>query len=236
MSAGVVFVPGFMQRGAAWDRVAREVAERYPSACLDFTTWTFEERVDELLEAAEPGAVVVGYSLGGRIALHAAAREPGRFAALALVGSTPGIQDPAERSERARADDELAAWMEKATIEEVVDRWERLPVFATQSPELVAEQRPGRLSHAPSRLAQLLRTASPGRLEPVWDKLPQRLLAIAGELDEPYAAIARRMGRAAIVPGAGHAAHLEQPERVAALLREFLDQHLGDRVVVDRDA
>ena len=74
------------------------------------------------------------------------------------------------------------------------------------------------------------------KLAPVWDELPQRLLAIAGELDERYAAIARRMGRPAIVPGAGHAAHLEQPERVAALLREFLDENLGDRVVVDRDA
>jgi 2-succinyl-6-hydroxy-2,4-cyclohexadiene-1-carboxylate synthase len=236
VSAGVVFVPGFMQRGATWEAVAREVAERYPSVCLDFATWTFEERVGELLEAAPPGTAVAGYSLGGRIALHAAAREPQRFAALALVGATPGIEDPGERRERARADDELAAWMEDATIEEVVDRWERLPIFATQPPELVAGQRAGRVSHDPRQLAELLRSASPGRLEPLWDRLPPTLLAIAGELDERYAAIARRMGNAALVPGAGHAAHLEQPARVAALLREFLDEHLGDRVVIHGDA
>jgi 2-succinyl-6-hydroxy-2,4-cyclohexadiene-1-carboxylate synthase len=237
VSAEVVFVPGFMQRGAAWERVAHEVGERYPVRCLDFSTWTFEERVAELLEAAPPGSAVVGYSLGGRIALHATAREPGRFAAVALVGATPGIEDPGERTGRTAADDELAAWMEQATIEEVVERWERLPVFAGQPEELVQAQRPGRLSHDPKRLAALLRTASPGLLPHLWDRLPDTpLLAIAGERDERYSAIARRMGNARIVPGAGHAAHLEQPAAVAALLLDFLDEHLGDRAVVDRDA
>jgi 2-succinyl-6-hydroxy-2,4-cyclohexadiene-1-carboxylate synthase len=237
VSAEVVFVPGFMQRGAAWERVAREVGERYPVRCLDFSTWTFEERVAELLEAAPAGSAVVGYSLGGRIALHAAARERGRFAAVALVGATPGIEDAGERERRVAADDELAAWMEQATIEQVVERWERLPVFAGQPEELVAAQRPGRLSHDPTRLATLLRSASPGRLPQLWDRLPETpLLAIAGERDERYSAIARRVGNARIVPHAGHAAHLEQPAAVAALLLDFLDEHLGDRTVVDRNA
>jgi 2-succinyl-6-hydroxy-2,4-cyclohexadiene-1-carboxylate synthase len=230
VSVEVVFVPGFMQRGGAWERVAREVGERYRSICLDFTTWTFGERVDELLRSAPAGAAVVGYSLGGRIALHAALREPCRFGALVLVGATPGIEDRDERRERARDDEELAAWMEDAPIEEVVARWERMPVFDGQPPAVVEAQRPGRLTHDPQQLASLLRSSSPGRLGPLWDRLGELtmpVLAIAGERDERYAAIARRMGPAAIVPGAGHAAHLEQPERVAALLREFLDEHLG---------
>jgi 2-succinyl-6-hydroxy-2,4-cyclohexadiene-1-carboxylate synthase len=226
----VVFVPGFMQRGGAWERVAREVGERYRSIYIDFATCTFEERIGELLEGASPGAAVVGYSLGGRIALHAALREPQRFGALVLVSSTPGLEDPGERRERARRDDELAAWMAEARIEDVVARWEQMPVFDGQPPELVEAQRAGRLMHDPRQLATLLRSASPGRLEPLWDRLGELtmpVLAIAGERDERYAAIARRIGPAAIVPGAGHAAHLEQPERVAALLREFLDEHLG---------
>lgn len=223
-------MPGFMQRGGAWESVAREVGERYRSFCLDFRTWTFDERVDELLAAASPGTAVVGYSLGGRIALHAAVREPERFAALALVGATAGIEDDEERRERAHADDELAAWMEASSIEDVVAAWEELPIFDTQPPAVVEAQRPGRLTHDPRRLATLLRSASPGRLEPLWSRLPELkmpILTVAGELDERYAALAPRMGNAAIVPDAGHAAHLEQPERVAALLREFLDEHLG---------
>jgi 2-succinyl-6-hydroxy-2,4-cyclohexadiene-1-carboxylate synthase len=235
VSAQVVFVPGFMQRGSAWEAVAREVGERYRSLCLDFATSTFEERVDELLEAAEPGAAVVGYSLGGRIALEAARRAPRRFAAVALVGATPGIEDADERRERVEADDRMAAWMEQATIDEVVARWEQQPIFATQPAKLVKAQRAGRLSHDPAALATLLRSASPGRIPHHWERLPVPLLAIAGERDERYALIAKRVGRARLVPGAGHAAHLEQPALVAALLREFLDEHLGDSSVVDRD-
>jgi 2-succinyl-6-hydroxy-2,4-cyclohexadiene-1-carboxylate synthase len=236
VSAQVVFVPGFMQRGATWEPVARKVAERYPTVCLDFATWTLEERVEELLDAAAPGCAVVGYSLGGRIVLQAARQDPRRFDAVVLVGATPGIEDPEERRERAAADDELAAWMERTPIDEVVARWERMPIFATQPSELVAAQRPGRLSHDPAKLATLLRSASPGRVPHHWERLPVPLLAIAGELDERYSAIARRIGRARIVPEAGHPAHLEQPAAVAALLLEFLDEHLGERRLVDLDA
>ena len=232
----VVFVPGFMQRGAAWAAVARRVGESYPTLCLDFAVHTFEERLAELREAAPPGAAVVGYSLGGRLALQLAAREPDRLAALALVGATAGIEDPEERAVRRAADEELARMIEARPIETTVAEWERQPVFAGQPPELVEAQRPGRLSHDPRDLAALLRTAGQGAPPPVWDRiaaLPAPLLAIAGERDERYAEAARRLaglaprGRAELVPDAGHAAHLEQPDAVARLLLDFLSEARG---------
>jgi 2-succinyl-6-hydroxy-2,4-cyclohexadiene-1-carboxylate synthase len=232
----VVFVPGFMQRGSSWDEVARRVRERYPTLCLDFTSHTFEERVAELRAAAPPGSAVVGYSMGGRLVLHAAVVEPARFCAVVVVGSTAGIEDADERRRRREADEELAAWIETAPIEEIVERWERLPVFEGQSPELVEAQRPGRLSHDPAQLADLLRTAGQGVLRPIWDDLaalPMPLLALAGERDGPYAAAARRLaaiapaGRHALVAGAGHAAHLEHPGEVAAELLAFLSRRIG---------
>jgi pimeloyl-ACP methyl ester carboxylesterase len=82
-------------------------------------------------------------------------------------------------------------------------------------------------------------------LTPVWDRLPRLplpVLAIAGAEDERYARVARRMaerlpnGRAAFVPGAGHAPQLERPDEVAELLLEFLDEHFGDRVGGGRDS
>ena len=82
MAPTLTFVPGFMQRGEAWEPVAGALAERYRVRCLDFTTWTFEERLEEI----PAGDAVVGYSMGGRIALHAGLRDPGAFASLALVG------------------------------------------------------------------------------------------------------------------------------------------------------
>jgi 2-succinyl-6-hydroxy-2,4-cyclohexadiene-1-carboxylate synthase len=238
----VIFVPGFMQRGEAWAPVARLVGERYPSATVDFRTHSFEGRLGELREMARPGSVPVGYSMGGRLALHVAVREPERFAALVTVGASPGIDERSERERRRAGDEELAAWMERSTIADVVSRWERLPVFEGQSEELVEAQRAGRLAHDPKLLAHLLRTAGQGTLPGIWDRLPRLsipVLALAGERDRRYMAAARRIallaprGDALPVMGAGHAAHLERPEATAELLLEFLDQHLGEHVVVD---
>jgi 2-succinyl-6-hydroxy-2,4-cyclohexadiene-1-carboxylate synthase len=205
---------------------------------LDFTTWTFEERIAELLAATEPGDALVGYSMGGRLALHAALRAPGRFGSLALIGVSAGVHNP---DERRRADERLAAWIEGHSIEEVVERWERQPVFATQSEALRSRQRAGRLSHDPRDLARLLRSAGQGATPPVWDRLGELrmpVLLMAGEHDDRYVAAAHRMAagipraRVEVIPGAGHAPHLEQPQLVAQLL----DQHLGDGGVVDREA
>jgi len=228
----VLFIPGFMQRGDAWRPVAELLPERYPSALLDHGEHSFEGRLAEIADAAEEGSVLVGYSLGGRLALRAVLRDPGRYAGLVTVGATAGIDDPALRSSRAEADDRLAAWMEAAPIEDVVSIWERQPLFADQSEGLIEEQRPGRMSHDPGQLAMLLRTAGQGVLEPVWHALLMLdlpVLAIAGARDEGYVAAAERMadvaprGRAAIVEDAGHAAHLQRPQRVAELIEEFLN-------------
>jgi 2-succinyl-6-hydroxy-2,4-cyclohexadiene-1-carboxylate synthase len=241
----VIFVPGFMQRGEAWEPVAAGVATRYRSTCLDPATWTFEERVEEILATVETGDALVGYSMGGRLALHAALRDPGRLAALALVGVSAGIEDRGEREDRRRSDESLAEWMERRSIEEVVERWERNPLFESQPPELRASQRPGRLSHDPRLLAQLLRSAGQGALEPVWSKLHTLrcpVLLTAGEHDRRYGTAARKMAeripdaRVKLIPNAGHAPQLEQPQAASELLLEFLDEHLGDGGVVDREA
>jgi 2-succinyl-6-hydroxy-2,4-cyclohexadiene-1-carboxylate synthase len=229
----VLFIPGFMQRGDAWRPVAELLPERYPSALLDHGEHSFEGRLAEIADAAEEGSVLVGYSLGGRLALRAVLRDPGRYAGLVTVGATAGIDDPALRGPRAEADDRLAAWMEAAPIEDVVAIWERQPLFADQSEGLIEEQRAGRMSHEPGELAMLLRTAGQGVLEPVWHALltlDLPVLAIAGARDEGYVAAAERIadtaprGHAAIVEDAGHAAHLQRPQRVAELIAGFLNR------------
>ncbi len=176
--------------------------------------------------------MVVGYSMGGRIALHSALTEPDRWPALVLVGVSAGVDDPEARR---KADEGLAARIESSTIEDVVAHWEAQPVFATQSPKVVAAQREGRLSHDPGELAHLLRSYGQGVMPPVWDRLAQLelpVLLLAGELDEKYVAAGSRMASALPdgvfrpIPGAGHAPQLEDPDAVAAELRAFLDERL----------
>lgn len=233
-----------MQRGEAWKPVAERLATRYRSICIDPLESTLEGRLEELAERAGTGATLVGYSMGGRLALHAALRAPGRFAALVLVGASAGIEDESARAARRSFDEALAEWMERRPIDEVVARWEASPIFATQSRALRAAQRAARLSHDPAELASLLRTAGQGALSPVWHRLGEiacPALIVAGELDREYVEAARRMAEAMpsatahVIPGAGHAPQLEAPDRFAEGLLEFLDDHLGERRVVGED-
>jgi 2-succinyl-6-hydroxy-2,4-cyclohexadiene-1-carboxylate synthase len=226
----VLFIPGFMQRGDAWRPVAELLPERYPSDMLEHEQSSFEGRLGEISAAGE-GRLLVGYSLGGRLALRAALRDPERYLGIVTIGATAGIDEPSLRSMRAEADERLAAWMEAAPIEDIVGVWERQPLFADQSEALIEAQRPGRLAQDPAALAMLLRTAGQGVLEPVWHELlflELPLLAIAGARDEGYVRAAKRIadmaprGRAEIVEEAGHAVQLQRPEEVARLLEEFL--------------
>ncbi len=230
----VLFIPGFMQRGDAWRPVAELLPERYPSTMLDHSEHSFESRLGEIAEAGA-GGVLVGYSLGGRLALRAALRSPGSFSAVVTVGATAGIEEGPLRVARAEADEKLASWIETASMEDVVSLWERQPMFADQSDALVEAQRSGRLSHDQRSLALLLRTAGQGALEPVWHDLRSLelpLLAIAGARDDGYTRAAKRIastapnGRLAIVEEAGHAPQLQQPDEVARLISEFLDAAL----------
>jgi 2-succinyl-6-hydroxy-2,4-cyclohexadiene-1-carboxylate synthase len=232
----VLFIPGFMQRGDAWRPVAELLPERYPSTLLDHAEHSFEGRLSEIAE--HEGAVLVGYSLGGRLALRAALRSPGSFVAVVLVGATAGIEEGPLRVQRAAADEKLASWIEAMPIEDIVGLWERQPLFADQSDALVEAQRPGRLSQDPRSLALLLRTAGQGVLEPVWHELRALdlpVLAIAGARDEGYSSAAKRIAatapnaRVAIVEDAGHAPQLQQPADVAALIADFLDEKVPPR-------
>jgi 2-succinyl-6-hydroxy-2,4-cyclohexadiene-1-carboxylate synthase len=223
----VVFIPGFMQPASAWAEVAERVAGE--SLLLEHEEHSFEGRLTEIAAAGQ-GGVLAGYSLGGRLALRAALRDPARYAGVVTVSATAGIEDPAARVARAESDDRLASWMEAAPIDDIVAVWERQPLFADQSETLIEAQRAGRLAQTPEHLARLLRTAGQGVLEPVWHELVTLelpLLAVAGARDEGYTSAARKIAatapraRAAIVEEAGHAPQLQQPDRVASLIGDF---------------
>ncbi len=179
-------------------------------------------------------AAVLGYSMGGRVALQFALAAPERIAALVLESASPGIEDAGERAARVAADRTLADDIERDGLEAFVDRWEALPMWATQAalPDAVRQRlRAQRLRNSTSGLANSLRGMGAGAQEAVLGRLGELsmpVLLIAGEHDAKYRQLARDMreripdAQINIVEGAGHAVHLERPGAFAPLVKEFL--------------
>jgi 2-succinyl-6-hydroxy-2,4-cyclohexadiene-1-carboxylate synthase len=234
----LVLAHGFTQTGRLWGRFGEVLAAHHRLVRVDLPGHggSAGVRADlpsagDLLLAAAPGdgpVDVLGYSLGARVALHAALRHPGRVRRLVLVGGTPGIEDPAARARRRQRDGELADGLERSgDLEGFLRRWLAAPMFAgLRSPDLAE-----RLRNTAAGLASSLRLAGTGAQEPRWADLPALavpVLVVAGAADLRFASVGDRMARAlpagalALVPGAGHAAHLEQPDLTARIVLPFL--------------
>lgn len=178
----------------------------------------------------------LGYSMGGRVALSLAAAAPERVASLSLIGASPGLADPGARTERQRADAELAAFLRSAGLEAFVDRWMAHPLFASQAslgPDWLAEARAQRLRNNAEALALSLLGGGTGSMPPLWDALPRidcPSLLVAGALDEKFAGIATEMSarmpnsRTLIIPDAGHAVQFEEPEALGSALHAFFQE------------
>lgn len=237
----LVLVHGFTQGPRSWDPVVERLGAVPGPTGLDVARLTlpghggagavdstFEAAAAALAEEGGPGTWV-GYSLGGRLALRVALDRPDLVERLVLLGASPGLADPCERAARVARDETLAAGLERRGVDEFLAGWLRQPLFERLGDSAAGlEER--RLNTA-AGLASVLRRFSPGAQEPLWDRLGELtmpVLLMAGEHDTAFIAVAFRMATAlpaaevSIVPGAGHAAHLERPEAFAALLDRFL--------------
>ena len=233
----VVLLHGFGQTCRCWGPLAPRLARDHEVVRLDAPGHGGSAHVAADLPAtgrmvAQAGgpAIYLGYSMGARMALHVATEVPDAVQALVLLGGTPGIEDDAARAERRAADRALAERIRAEGVDAFVERWLAMPMFAGLPREgrFEAERR----RNTPEGLATSLELAGTGSQRPLWGTLAAievPVLVVAGADDHRYAAIAGRTAaaigpnaRAALVAGAGHSAHLEQPERFAALLIGWL--------------
>jgi 2-succinyl-6-hydroxy-2,4-cyclohexadiene-1-carboxylate synthase len=176
---------------------------------------------------------VLGYSMGGRLALHFTLEYPERVSTLVLESASPGLADPAERAARRQADEALAQAIEERGMDWFASYWENLPLFASrrqQGAERSAHLRAQWSAQRPHGLAASLRGFGTGTMPPLWERLgaiQAPTLLIAGALDPKYVAIARAMAeriphsRLVVVPEAGHTVHLERPDDWLAALAAF---------------
>ncbi len=186
----------------------------------------------QMLGIKQGEAILLGYSMGGRIALYCAFSH--YFRALILESASPGIANPVERGKRRVSDRALADRIECEGIEAFVNDWEEFPLFASQHNVPLVRRRAQhvqRLNNRAHGLANSLRGVGVG-VQPVLEwrlrTLIMPVLLITGELDTKFCTIGQHMAwqlpagtQHQIVPGVGHTVHLEQPEIFVTLVHDF---------------
>jgi 2-succinyl-6-hydroxy-2,4-cyclohexadiene-1-carboxylate synthase len=228
---------GFTQRGSMWDEVAALAGGNWSAPDLPGhggrPACSWEEAValvGGLLAGIAPPRCLVGYSMGGRLALAVALDQPSLVDRLALLSAAAGIEEGADRQRRRAEDLALADRLEAMGVDAFVDEWLSRPLFAglaARPPEWRDADRKARAGNDASGLAAALRLLGQGAQPYLGDRLgslPMPVLLAAGSEDRRYADQARRMGgliaRATVaeVAGAGHAVVGERPAELAALL------------------
>lgn len=177
---------------------------------------------------------LVGYSMGGRVALSYAVRYPNELASLILESATPGLMDEEERMDRQLSDQALAKKIVQEGVEAFIKFWENIPLFASQknmSEERKQKLRNERHSQNAQGLANSLRMMGTGVMPFLWHKLnaiPFKLTLMTGELDTKFINIANTMQQVnkeihhITVPSVGHAIHVENPQKFATIVKEAI--------------
>ena len=256
----IVLLHGFSGSARGWGEFGRLLEREFTTVAVDIVGhgssdspravehYRMAQVADDLVKAVQLAgferATWLGYSMGGRAALHIAAAHPEAVESLVVIGGSPGLATHDEREARVAADEALAERIERDGVPAFVDYWESIPLFDSQKrlPRAIQDSvRAGRLACNPQGLANSLRGMGTGAQEPLHERLSIfefPVLLMAGAEDAKFAEIAREMAaaiqdsRVHIIPEAGHAAQLEQPDACAERVRAFVTQYRGQGVAL----
>ncbi len=247
----VLLLHGFTGHGGSWAEAGGRFAEQgyhvlapdllghgrssHPSESDRYEMAHAGADLEGLLEeSGETEVHLLGYSMGGRLALFFALNYPKQVRTLTLVGASPGIASAVGRAERRERDDGLAVRIEREGIGAFVDYWESLPLWNSQRSNLSTAQRrrlrEQRLQNRPRGLANSLRgmgTGAQPSLHSALPTLPAPTLLLVGAEDERFVAVNRLMAQSipraslAVIPETGHAVHLERPQEFAGIVLDF---------------
>lgn len=243
----VLFLHGFMGSSADFDMVTTQLANQFCCLAVDLpghgkTIVDGEEALYTMAQTANaivtwldqlqiPQCFLVGYSMGGRLALYLALHFPQRFLKVVLESASPGLQTEDKRAARLQHDRNLADQLE-ADFPSFLSYWYSQPLFhALRDHPLFIEVQARRLHNRPDALAKSLRYLSTGLQPSLWELLPhhtQPLLLLVGENDRKFCTVNQAMAdycptaQLQSLPACGHVPHLEQPDAFTQALQAFL--------------
>lgn len=238
-SSRLVLAHGFTQNSRCWGDFGDRCARSFDARAVDLPGhgWSGHDNANLsqsgrlILDAGGP-AHYLGYSMGGRMLLHAALQDTvGEIRSLILIGATAGIESAQERAVRKAEDDRRAARVLELGTPAFVNEWLQSPMFAGLTPDTSHQVK--RYENAADGLAASLRNRGTGSQASLWEHLHllrMPVLVIAGTTDQKFTAIGQRMvemigtnARFVNIEG-GHAVHLENPAVTAAVVASWGEQ------------
>ena len=237
----IALLHGFTQTAACWGPFSDELATTHSVVAIDLPghggSGEVRANLDQtaaLVASSIDPSIVIGYSLGGRVALHLALGHPQLVERLVIIGATGGLDSEEERKQRRVADESLADHLEDIGVDAFLDEWLSQPMFAS----LTAEQsfREVRTKNSAAGLASSLRLCGTGAQESLWSRLGELampVLVIAGANDEKFTHLGQRLVESIgtnasiqLIDNAGHSAQLENPAATAAAITDWLSKAL----------
>lgn len=249
-SKTVVFLHGFTGSTKTWIPITKQFPETIKCIAVDLlghgetdspidpSRYQVKEQLMDLHELFVSlhmiNFTLVGYSMGGRVALAFALEYPNMVNQLILESASPGLKTHKEKQDRIVADEKLAERIEVEGMEMFIDFWQDIPLFLSQKKLTEHKQysiRQERLQQSSIGLANSLKGIGTGQQPSYWatlDQLKMPVLMITGELDQKFNLIAQQMKNSIIsaehvqVSAVGHAIHVENPVQFATIIKKQL--------------
>lgn len=170
---------------------------------------------------------LIGYSLGGRVAMyHACQGENTGLRGLIVEGSHPGLTDENARQDRKSSDQQWAQRLRTQPLKVVLDDWYHQAVFQSLNDQQRASLIAQRSQNNAQSLAAMLEATSLGNqpdLKAMLKQLPLPFYYLCGERDEKFRAVATGLELSPhLITAAGHNAHRENPIAFTACLLNLL--------------
>ncbi len=252
----VIFLHGFTGCGDEWSEIVERLPESFcilpdlpghgrsvdDLAAEDFMFESTARSLIDLMNGLElDTACLIGYSMGGRIALYTALEYQQRFSGLVLESASPGLKTDEEKRDRRIQDEKIIVRMQTEGIDKFVDTWLSNPMFAVMRDRGEAFDRLKRLrcSNSIDSLAMSLRGAGTGVQPSLWGRLHELklpVMLVCGERDNKYISIAERMSReigdcaVARIPHSGHNTHFERPDQFRESILQFVNKNVCAKV------
>ncbi len=246
---GLIMLHGFMGCGAVFSHLGDPLSNTSSPLFLDLlghgetdkpkapNAYKTENQCRELRQIIENSGFqkpfLYGYSMGGRLALQFAIRNPDAISGLILESCTAGIRNESEREKRASQDEKRASEIER-NYEHFLLKWNKMDLFGEKFSADRALTEAFQESQETDCMAACLRGFGTGVMPQVWDKLPDLdipVQLIAGDRDTKFATIMMEMetllpqANLRVITGASHRTHLDQPEMLTDVISEFITQY-----------